>query len=94
MNLFQELKNVLISFIFQNNENYLAYLGSLENFQEQVISFAIDFISFIIPLGILLSIFIIPVYFILQAFNKLIKTLRTNVYVEEERTPREKRKNR
>lgn len=94
MNLFDLIKNALVSYIFENMDNYLAYIGNLENLQEKTISFLIDFISFLVPLAIIFMIFIIPFYFIIQAFNKLIKSLRTNVYVDEERTPREKRRKR
>lgn len=92
MNFFELLKNAFISFIFENMDNYLVYIGTAENFEQKLISFLIDFISFLIPLSIIFSIFIIAFYVIGKAFNKVIKTMRTNVYVEEERMPRSKRK--
>ena len=94
MNFFNLLKQMFISFIFETNEYYLSFIGNIETWQEKVISFIIDFLAFSIPLAILLSIFIIPFYFILKSFNKVIKTMRTNVYVEEEREKRFTRKKR
>lgn len=92
MYLFNDIKTALVTFIFQNMDNYSAFIGDLETFNQGFISFIIDFISFIVPLSILISIFVIPFYFILKAFNKVIKNLRTNVITEEERFVRKKRK--
>lgn len=94
MNFFQLFNDLFINFIFQNRENYIAFIGNLENYQQQTISFIIDFLSFAIPLVIILSIFIIPMYFLIKAFNGVIKNFRTNATTEdfyEKRTKRKKR---
>lgn len=92
MNFFQLLKEGFVSFIFENMDNYNSIIGNLEFDHQKFIAFIVESLSFIIPMIILLSIFIIPFYFILVAFNKVIKNLRTNVVTEE--TPRFKRKKR
>lgn len=94
MNFFQLFNDLFINFIFQNRENYVNFIGNLENYQQQAISFIIDFLSFAIPLVIILSIFIIPMYFTIKAFNGVIKNFRTNATTEdfyEKRTKRKKR---
>ena len=92
MNFFELIKNALIDYIFLDLNFYNEYIGTMETFQTQLISFTIDFLAFSIPLFLIVLIFAIPLYFILKAFNKVIKTMRTNVYVEEERESRFKRK--
>jgi hypothetical protein len=91
MNFFDTIKNALIEYIFFDLNFYESFIGNYETFQQKTISFLIDFISFIVPLSIVAIIFIIPLYFILKAFNKLIKSFRTNV-VSEEKETRFKRK--
>lgn len=92
MNFYELIKNALVSFAFGSLENYNIVIGNNEELQQIIISLMVDLVSFIIPFTVLLFIFVIPMYFILKAFNKVIKTMRGNVYVEEEREPRHKRK--
>lgn len=90
-NIYNIIRVELIEIFFGSIEFYNEMLNS-DLIQNQLITFIIDLVPFVIIFIILFGIIIIPLVFILDLFFKVGKEAEKNVFIQEVEEERKKRK--